>query len=99
MPRVTSNHGKAEAIYWDARHKANALRKTFPKSAFKSKHSNLTDIVRVWDFYAPDYNCPLLKERVGRSLGSPLHALATSSICDCVAAVKTPEQQRRSAYL
>ena len=27
----------------------------------------MTDIVRVWDFYSPDYNCPLLKERVGES--------------------------------
>lgn len=36
-----------------------------PASALQSKSSNLTDIVRVWDMYSPDYNCPLLKERVG----------------------------------
>lgn len=40
-------------------------RKTLPAEAFQSKFSNMTDIVRVWDFYSPDYNCPLLKERVG----------------------------------
>ena len=41
-------------------------RKTLPAEAFQSKFSNMTDIVRVWDFYSPDYNCPLLKERVGK---------------------------------
>jgi len=42
-------------------------RKSFPPATFKTKFSNITDIVRVWDFYSPDYNCPLLKERVGKS--------------------------------
>ena len=42
-------------------------RKSFPPARFKTKFSNITDIVRVWDFYSPDYNCPLLKERVGES--------------------------------
>ena len=40
-------------------------RKSFPPARFKTKFSNITDIVRVWDFFSPDYNCPLLKERVG----------------------------------
>ena len=40
-------------------------RRTFPAEAFQTRFSNLTDIVRIWDFYSPDYNCPLLKERVG----------------------------------
>ena len=38
----TSNHGKAEAIYWDARRKADALRWVPPPSMALSLAPNLS---------------------------------------------------------
>lgn len=62
-------------------------RKTLPATALQSKFSNMTDIVRVWDFYSPDYNCPLLKERVGE----PLSAEAAHMGVDSYLPYQNPE--------
>jgi hypothetical protein len=66
QPNSHHAHAQAELIYWEARERAQALRSTFPPEVLSNSNSNLSNIVRAWDFYAPDYNCPLLKERVGR---------------------------------
>ncbi len=57
---------RREEIYWEARDKAKLLRQSLPATAFTTNESNLGMFLRVWDFYTPDYNCPVLKERVGR---------------------------------
>ena len=91
---VRGRHLHTEAIYWDARAKAEEDRKQLPPSAFtgsvtdlgafrqgpchacstlRCTHASATfDFLclyrgrRIWDYFTPDYNCPLLKERVGR---------------------------------
>ncbi|CAK0783873.1 hypothetical protein CVIRNUC_007073 [Coccomyxa viridis] len=63
--RPSSNHGKAEAIYWEGRERAEAARLSLPAEVFQRQYSNLSEGISVWDLYPPDYNCPLLKERVG----------------------------------
>ena len=59
-----------QATYWDARARADEQRKQLPSSAFTATETLLGDPgdprLRVWDYYTPDYNCPLLKQRVGR---------------------------------
>ena len=45
---------------------SHARRQSLPPEVFQSQYSNLTEGISVWDLYPPDYNCPLLKERVGQ---------------------------------
>lgn len=55
-----------EEIYRDARDRSQKERAGLPDSVYSTPNSDLGDFRRIWDFYTPDYNCPLLKERVGR---------------------------------
>ena len=43
-----------------------ASRQSLPAEVFHRQYSNLTEGISMWDFYPPDYNCPLLKEHVGQ---------------------------------
>ena len=43
-----------------------ASRQSLPAEVFQRQSSNLTEGISMWDLYPPDYNCPLLKERVGQ---------------------------------
>lgn len=43
-----------------------ASRLSLPAEVFQRQYSNLSEGISVWDLYPPDYNCPLLKERVGQ---------------------------------
>ena len=55
-----------EEIYNESRDRAQRERAKLPDAAYSTPNSDLGDFRRIWDFYTPDYNCPLLKERVGR---------------------------------
>ena len=57
---------QTEISYWEARDRAQKERDALPASAFSTPNTDLGGFRRIWDFYTPDYNCPLLKERVGR---------------------------------
>lgn len=65
-----SKHAQSEASYWEAREKAESLRKQLPGAALTSPKTDLTMFsgtdLRIWDFFGPDYTCPFTKERVGR---------------------------------
>lgn len=61
-----SRRAQTEISYWEARDKAQAEREKLPASAFTIAVTDLGDLRRIWDFYTPDYNCPLMKERIGR---------------------------------
>ena len=66
---LRGRHKHTEAIYWEARLRAEEERKQLPAEAFTGSLTDLhhhRNYTRIWDFYTPDYNCPLLKERVGR---------------------------------
>ena len=55
-----------QAIYWEARALADEQRQQLPDWALTGTATNLGGETRIWDYYTPDYNCPLLKQRVGR---------------------------------
>ena len=57
-----------QAIYWEARALADEQRQQLPSSVLAATQTLLDGpgLTRVWDYYTPDYNCPLLKQRVGR---------------------------------
>ena len=58
-----------QAIYWEARARSDQRKQQLPDYAdkgFQRSATNLGGDTRIWDYYTPDYNCPLLKERVGR---------------------------------
>ena len=61
-----SRRAHTEIAYWEARDRAEASRKTLPATAFTTAITDLGDLRRLWDYYPPDYNCPFLRERVGR---------------------------------
>lgn len=61
-----SRRSQTETVYWEARDRAQKERDALPASAFSTPNTDLGGFRRIWDFYTPDYNCPLLKERVGR---------------------------------
>ncbi|EIE18098.1 hypothetical protein COCSUDRAFT_45640 [Coccomyxa subellipsoidea C-169] len=61
-----SKTAQTENIFLEARDKANRERKALPGTVLTSAVTDLGDFRRIWDFYTPDYNCPFLKERVGR---------------------------------
>lgn len=66
-------HDLAEEIYWDSRERASAERRALSRSAVSGPATTLRFDLRVWDFFYPKYNCPLLKERIGRLGESVLH--------------------------
>ena len=51
-----------------------ACRQSLPTEVFQRQYSNVTEGIGGWDLYPPDYNCPLLKERVGQLTPSLLPA-------------------------
>jgi hypothetical protein len=57
---------QADVAYWEARDKAQLEREGLPEAAMSSETSDVGGVRRIWDFFAPDYNCPSLKERIGR---------------------------------
>ncbi len=61
-----SRRAYTEIIYLEARDEAEKERKALPGTVLTSAVTDLGDLRRIWDFYTPDYNCPFLKERVGR---------------------------------
>ncbi len=61
-----TRRAQTELSYWQARKRAQKERDALPESAFTTPNTDLGGFRRIWDFYTPDYNCPLLKERVGR---------------------------------
>lgn len=92
--RGTSNHSKAEATYWDARENAQALRNSLAPESLASKDAVITNGLQVWDLYGPDYNCPLLKERIG---GCALSQWRCSGARHCVSVLHQGCAQLRSA--
>ena len=52
-----------ENMYWDAKHAADAQRNL---SRPRNKTIDTAGVIRLYDLWTPDYNCPFLKERVGR---------------------------------
>ncbi|BDA51472.1 probable methyltransferase-like protein 24 [Coccomyxa sp. Obi] len=59
-------HDLAEEIYWDSRERASTERRALSHVALSGPATSLRFDLRVWDFFYPKYNCPLLKERIGR---------------------------------
>ena len=55
-----------QAIYWEARELADEQRQQLPDWVFTGGQTKLGEYIRIWDYFTPDYNCPLLKQRVGR---------------------------------
>lgn len=55
-----------ELSYWEARDRSMKQRETLPAAVLTSSVTDLGGLRRIWDFYTPDYNCPFLKERIGR---------------------------------
>lgn len=55
-----------EISYWEARDRSTKQRETLPATALTSTVTDLGQLRRIWDYYTPDYNCPFLKERIGR---------------------------------
>jgi len=56
-----------ENVYWNSRKRSDELRAKL--GALESLTSTSLQggvSERVWDLFYPDYNCPLVKERVGR---------------------------------
>ena len=56
----------AELIYHEARAQSMIERNALSESISRGASTDLGNNQRVWDFFYPDYNCPLLKERIGR---------------------------------
>ena len=64
-PEITAvcRHSLIESIYWDAKQAADAQRNL---SQPRNKTLDTAGVIRLYDLWTPDYNCPFLKERVGR---------------------------------
>ncbi|CAL8465623.1 g5159 [Coccomyxa elongata] len=63
---IENLHEVAERIYWDSRKRASIERRALTHRSLSGPATSLRFDLRIWDFFYPKYNCPLLKERIGR---------------------------------
>ena len=75
-------HALIEDIYWDAKQAADAQRNL---SRPRNETIDTIRVIRLYDLWTPDYNCPFLKERVGRigDGGKWVRQAALTSIRSC----------------